>query len=93
MGVNPIMNQPLRRTTGARSKASVAGTRSLAAARRERREKEAEIARYIAGMTGELAAMATGARLDMIAWFLSLARLEAEMVTKQQIIDGLADRD
>lgn len=37
-----------------------------------------EIAEYIASITAELAAMAGAARLDMLTYFLNMARLEAE---------------
>ncbi len=37
-----------------------------------------DIAEYIAAMTAELAAMAGAARLDMLTYFLNMARLEAE---------------
>jgi hypothetical protein len=38
----------------------------------------AAVAEYIATMTAELAAMAGAARLDMLTYFLNMARLEAE---------------
>jgi hypothetical protein len=37
-----------------------------------------DIAEYIALMTAELAALAGAARLDMLTYFLNMARLEAE---------------
>jgi hypothetical protein len=37
-----------------------------------------DTAEYIASMTAELAAMAGKARLDMLTYFLNMARLEAE---------------
>jgi hypothetical protein len=37
-----------------------------------------EIAEYIASMTAELAALAGTVRLDMLTYFLNMARLEAE---------------
>lgn len=36
------------------------------------------VAEYIADMTAELAALAGAARLDMLTYFLNMARLEAE---------------
>ena len=90
------MNQMPRRTAGGRSRAGEPGSRPAPAARKERQERqeaEAELAGYIAQMTGELASMASGARFDMIAYFLSLARMEAEMVARRHVIDGLSARD
>ena len=42
----------------------------------------AEIARYIAQMTAEMAGMAGAARLEMLAYFLNMARNEAELVCR-----------
>ena len=36
-----------------------------------------EIASYIAQLSGEMASLARGARLDLLAYFLEMARLEA----------------
>ena len=59
------------------------GGRSIGAAnaRRSRREPEREVERlrYIAEMSGELAALAGGARQPMLTYFLNMARVEAEM--------------
>ena len=41
-------------------------------------EAAAELARYISQMTAELAGMAGAARLEMLAYFLDMARNEAE---------------
>ncbi|MGB8277681.1 MAG: hypothetical protein WCF20_07100 [Methylovirgula sp.] len=38
----------------------------------------ASVAEYIASITAELAGMAGAARLDMLTYFLNMARLEAE---------------
>lgn len=45
---------------------------------RQPSEDAAGIAEYIALMAAELAGMAGGARLDMLTYFLNMARLEAE---------------
>ena len=93
------MNQTPRRTAVGRSRAGESGPRPAPAARKERQDRqdrqeaEAELAGYIAQMTGELASMASGARFDMIAYFLSLARMEAEMVARRHVIEGLSARD
>lgn len=39
----------------------------------------AEVARYIAEMAGSLAAIAGAQRLQMLTYFLNMARVEAEM--------------
>ena len=44
----------------------------------------AETARYIAQLTAELSAMAGGARLETLAYLLSMARVEAEMIARAQ---------
>ena len=46
-------------------------------------EAAAELARYISQMTAELAGMAGAARLEMLAYFLDMARNEAEMAAAQ----------
>ncbi len=38
----------------------------------------AEVARYLADMTAQLESMAGAARLDLLAYFLAMARSEAE---------------
>ncbi len=38
----------------------------------------AEVARYIADMTGQLESMAIAANLDLLAYFLAMARAESE---------------
>lgn len=37
----------------------------------------AEVAHYIAQLTGEMAAMARAAKLDLLGYFLEMARIEA----------------
>jgi len=46
------------------------------------REDRAMVAGYIADMSAELAALAARARIDMLAYFLNLARVEAEIQTR-----------
>lgn len=41
--------------------------------------EDATVAAYIADMTAELATLAGRARLPMLAYFLNLARIEAQM--------------
>jgi hypothetical protein len=43
----------------------------------------ASLAGYIAEMTGELSALAGRAQLPMLAYFLNLARVEAEMRSRE----------
>ena len=47
-------------------------------------DSAAEIARYIAQLTAEMAGMAGAARLEMLAYFLSLARTEAETAARSE---------
>lgn len=42
----------------------------------------AETARYIAQLTGELAALAGAAQLDTLAYLLAMARVEAEVAAR-----------
>lgn len=46
-------------------------------------EKVAEIARYIAQLTAEMCRMAADVKLETLAYFLSMARLEAEMLARK----------
>lgn len=81
----------LKRSHQARAKPAPTPTppKHNAAARRERLEAEAEIAGYIAQLTAEMSAMAETSRLDLLAYFLSLARLEAETIVRRPIMDDL----
>ena len=42
-----------------------------------------ETARYISDMVGALAAMASAARLDLLTYLLNMARVEAELQSRQ----------
>lgn len=57
--------------------------------RQSRLEAEAEIASYIAQLSGEMSALAETSRLDLLAYFLSLARLEAETIVRRPVMDDL----
>ena len=48
-------------------------------------EAAAEIARYISQLTAEMAGMAGAARLEMLAYFLDMARNEAEMAARMPL--------
>jgi hypothetical protein len=41
-----------------------------------------DVARYIAGMTAELEAMANVARLDQLVYFLGMAKVESEIFVR-----------
>lgn len=41
------------------------------------RNRSEEVATYVSQMAGEMAAMARTARLDLLAYFLEMARIEA----------------
>jgi hypothetical protein len=53
--------------------------------------QEVAVARYIADMTAELEAMAKAAHLDLVAYFLAMARAESETATRPT--DGSHDAD
>ena len=42
----------------------------------------ADVARYVAGITVQLETMARSARLDLLAYFLGMARLESETLAR-----------
>lgn len=44
--------------------------------------EELDAARYIAGMTAELEAVANAARLDRLAYFLAMAKAESEIFVR-----------
>ena len=46
------------------------------------REEELDAARYIAGMTAELEAVAIAARLDRLVYFLGMAKVESEIFVR-----------
>lgn len=46
--------------------------------RRAEPEAAAETAHYVAQLSGEMAVLARSARLDVLAYFLDMAKLEAE---------------
>ena len=41
-----------------------------------------DVARYIAGITAELEAMANAARLDQLVYFLGMAKVESEIFVR-----------
>jgi hypothetical protein len=53
-------------------------------------EDAAAMASYIADMASELSNLASGDRLQMVAYFLNLARVEAEMQARE--LGGVAIR-
>jgi hypothetical protein len=54
-----------------------------------------EVARYLTDMAAQLEAIATGARLDLLAYFLSMARTEGDRLARGNAqVDGAeADHD
>ena len=46
------------------------------------REEELDAARYIAGMTAKLEAVAIAARLDRLVYFLGMAKVESEIFVR-----------
>jgi len=62
------------------------------AARREveaSRQHQADLAAYIVEMTGELARLAGEADLSMLAYFLNLARVEAQITVRERELRDL----
>jgi hypothetical protein len=47
----------------------------------------ADVARYIADMTAQLASMAQAAKLDLLAYFLNMANAESESIARAGV-DG-----
>ena len=45
-----------------------------------------DVARYVSDMTAQLEAMATAARLDLLAYFLGMAKAESEMFVRTTAI-------
>ena len=60
--------------------------RHVATPRRDtaRRANAREIAGYIAELTGELAQLAAGADLELLAYFLDMARVESELAARRE---------
>jgi hypothetical protein len=52
---------------------------------REPAKDAASVAEYIASIAAELAGMAGAARLDMLTYFLNMARLEAEFHMRRRV--------
>ncbi len=51
--------------------------------RQSSRQDQADLAAYIAEMTGELAQLAGEAGMPMLAYFLNLARVEAQITVRE----------
>lgn len=74
------------RTVSARH-ARAAGAGGNALSRSKARivaQQQAEVSAYISDISAELARMAGEAKLPMLAYFLNLARVEAEMSGRQK---------
>jgi hypothetical protein len=52
-----------------------------------------DVARYIADMTQQLEAMAIAARLDLLAYFLGMAKAESELFDRSNTADESDDAD
>ena len=52
------------------------------AAQRTVSREALDVARYVLDMTAQLEAMATAARLDLLAYFLGMAKAESEMFVR-----------
>ena len=89
MTVSRIFKSANGHGTRARTAASPEPQKTAASARRERLDSEAEVAAYIAQLSAELSTMAQAAHFDLVAYFLSLARLEAEMIARRPQLEDL----
>ena len=52
-----------------------------------------DVARYIADMTAQLEAMAIAGHLDLLAYFLGMARAESELFLRTNAVAEDADQD
>ena len=52
-----------------------------------------DVARYIAGMTAKLEAVAITARLDRLVYFLGMARVESEIFARTHGAEGAEESD
>jgi hypothetical protein len=52
-----------------------------------------DVARYITDMTAQLEAMAIAARLDLLAYFLGMARAESELFVRTKAVAEAEGRD
>ena len=61
------------------------GTQLHAAPSKQRQnlEEQAQIASYVAQLSGELAQLSHGAGLDLLAYFLNMAKAEGEAIALQ----------
>ena len=48
-------------------------------------EAQAEIAAYIAQMSGEMASLASAAKFELLAYFLDMARVESELLAQRGV--------
>jgi hypothetical protein len=76
--VSPRPARGRRKTYAPRRRSPKADGGARRQAHGEPLEAAAEVARYIADMTVQMASMARAANLDMVVFFLEMARVEAE---------------
>lgn len=50
-------------------------------------EEALDVARYVTDMTAQLEAMASAARLELLAYFLGMAKAEAELFVRTHVPD------
>lgn len=67
-----------RKSEGRRGSRSPGRIAPREPARGDPADSAAEVARYIADMTAQMASMARAAKLDLLAYFLSMANAESE---------------
>jgi hypothetical protein len=56
-------------------------------------EDAVDVARYVTDMTSQLEAMASAAHLDLLAYFLGMAKAEAELFVRTHVPDQGASAD
>jgi hypothetical protein len=76
-------SSPSRSRARAARSARSASEREAPSQARTPGNNAAAVADYVASITAELAAMAGSARLDLLTYFLNMARLEAECLARQ----------
>jgi hypothetical protein len=57
------------------------------------RREALQVARYVTDMTAQLEAMAVAARLDLLAYFLSMAKVEGDLFVRDNAQTDSPDND
>jgi hypothetical protein len=84
MNTRAIRTRRKRKGRGSRASARVAARKPV---HDQPADSAADVARYIADMTAQLASMAHAAKLDLLAYFLNMANAESESIARAGV-DG-----